>query len=75
MYANSRGVAKDETESVKGYRKSADQGNAIAQTNLGVMYANGRGVAKNETESVKGYRKAADQGNAIALTRLGYPIS
>jgi TPR repeat protein len=31
----------------------AEQGNAIAQSNLGIMYANGDGVPENDTEAVK----------------------
>jgi TPR repeat protein len=56
---------------VKWYRKAADQGDAVAQFNLGYMYAYGRGVAKDEAEAVKWYRKAADQGRANAQNGLG----
>ena len=62
MYANGLGVAKDEAEAVKWYRKAAEQGNAYGQNNLGKMYANGLGVAKDEAEAVKWFRKAAEQG-------------
>ena len=48
----------------------AEQGNAIAQCNLGVMYDNGKGVEKNLTEAMKWYRKAAEQGNENALNNL-----
>ena len=50
----------------------ADQGNANAQLNLGVMYDNGEGVPENDAEAVKWYRKAADQGDAIAQSNLGH---
>ena len=70
-YSLGDGVAKDEAEAVKWYRKAADQGDAFGQGNLGVMYADGRGVAKDEAEAVKWYRKAADQGNALAQFNLG----
>ena len=33
------------------YRKAADQGNANAQSILGVMYANGRGVTKDDVQA------------------------
>lgn len=49
-------------EKVEGYRKVAEQGDAMAQVNLGDCYANGIGITKNESEAVKWYRKAADQG-------------
>jgi TPR repeat protein len=49
----------------------ADQGNALAQFNLGFMYSNGRGVTQNDAEAVKWYRLAADQNDAIAQSNLG----
>jgi TPR repeat protein len=53
------------------YRKAADQGNARAQFNLGVLYANGQGVAQDYAEAARWYRKAADQGHADAQNNLG----
>ena len=50
----------------------AEQGNAIAQNNLGIMYRRGRGVAENYAEAVRWYRLAAEQGNATAQVSLGY---
>lgn len=52
-------------------RTEADQGNAAAQNNLGVVYANGTGVAKDPAQAVFWYRKAADQGDAAAQNNLG----
>ena len=65
------GVAKDEVEAVKWYRKAAEQNDAKAQFNLGVCYSNGEGVAKDEVEAVKWYRKAAEQNYALAQYNLG----
>jgi uncharacterized protein len=53
-------------------RPLADQGNAIAQSNLGRMYDKGQGVPQDFAEAVKWYRKAADQGLAIAQNVLGF---
>ena len=53
------------------YRKAADQGYALAQTNLGVMYAQGRGVPQDYAQAMQWYRKAADQGIAHAQYNLG----
>ena len=39
-----KGVPEDDAEAVRWYRLAAEQGNAFAQSNLGVMYANGEGV-------------------------------
>lgn len=52
-------------------RALAEQGNPVAQNNLGVRYANGQGVEQSWEEVVKWYRKAAEQGYAIAQYNLG----
>ena len=49
----------------------ADQGNASAQFNLGLMYSLGTGVPKDDKEAVKWYRLAAKQGDADAQGNLG----
>ena len=71
MYANGKGVLKDDKQATKWYQKAADQGNASAQYNLGVRYENGKGVLKDDKQAVKWYQKAADQGNASAQYNLG----
>lgn len=47
MFDDGRGVAKDETEALKWYRKAADQGFVQAQIDLGGHYARGAGVPRN----------------------------
>jgi TPR repeat protein len=62
MYANGKGVAKDEVVAVSWYRKAAGRGHAPAQARLGDVYARGLGgVAKDDVKAVAWYRKAADQ--------------
>ena len=53
------------------FKPLAEQGDASAQYNLGVMYDNGKGVLKDYKEAVKWYRKAAEQGLASAQGNLG----
>lgn len=53
-------------------RRSANQGDAGAQFNLGLMYFQGEGVAKNKREAMKWFRKAADQGDPDAQFNVGY---
>ncbi len=48
MYDNGRGVPQDYQEALKWYRLAAEQGNAIAQYNLGFMYDNGEGVPQDQ---------------------------
>ncbi len=49
----------------------AEQGDADAQNNLGVMYDKGIGVPQNHKTAVKWYRLAAEQGDARAQYNLG----
>ena len=53
------------------FRPLADQGDADAQTTLGIMYQAGHGVPKDDAQAVKWYRLAADQGDARAQSYLG----
>lgn len=57
-------------EAVKWYRKSAEQGNAVAQYNLGNCYYDGNGVPQSYEGAVKWLRKAAEQGVADAKEEL-----
>jgi TPR repeat protein len=49
----------------------AEQGDALAQSNLGFMYATGDGVPEDDAEAVRWYRLAAAQGHAPAQSNLG----
>ena len=62
----------DYATAFKEFKSLADQGDAKAQYDLGLMYGNGQGVAKNYAEAVKWYRKAAEQGDADAQSNLGF---
>lgn len=53
------------------YRNAAEQGDAAAQYNLGIMYDHGRGVPQDSTQAALWYRKAAEQGYAPAQSNLG----
>ena len=49
----------------------AEQGDAKAQYNLGVMYSKGLGVPQDHKEAVRLYRLSAEQGDADAQYNLG----
>ena len=51
---------------MKWYRKAADQGDAAAQYNLGVMYKNGRGVLEDYVQAHAWLNLAAAQGHEKA---------
>ena len=52
-------------------RPIAEQGDAQAQTYMGVLYERGKGVPQDYAESVKWYRLASEQGKADAQNYLG----
>ena len=53
-----------------GYHKTAEQGFAAAQSNLGDMFNKGWGVPQDDAEAAKWYRRAAVQGDADAQYSL-----
>lgn len=63
------------TEAARWFRKSAQQGHALGQHNLGVMYAKGLGVKRSYAEAVKWYRKAAEQEHPESQINLGLMYS
>lgn len=62
----------DYATAFKEFKAAADQGNANAEYDLGLMYQKGQGVPKNYAEAAEWYRKAAEQGNAVAQDNLGF---
>jgi TPR repeat protein len=71
FYFRGVGIAKDNTEAVKWYRKAADQNDDRAQVSLGICYDIGIGVVEDKAEAVKWYRKAAEQNNGGGQYFLG----
>ena len=67
------GFAED--QDIEQLRKAAEQGDAEAHFNMGVMYDFGRGVPQDDREAVSWYRKAAEQGAAMAQHNLGVMYS
>ncbi len=59
---------RDELEAL---RASAQEGNPIAQFNMGVRYAQGQGVPQDYVEAARWYAAAADQGDVPAQFNLG----
>lgn len=51
MYAEGRGVTRDEQEAVRWFRRAAEQGDASAQSLLSFMYWQGRGVPTDLVEA------------------------
>ena len=62
MYEDGQGVPQDYKQAVKWYTKAAEQGDADAQSNLGVMYANGQGVPQDNVSAHMWFNLAAANG-------------
>lgn len=56
------GLAKNDSEAFKWYKKAADQGYAPAQYNLGILYDEGRGVPQNRAAAYFWLHLAASTG-------------
>ncbi len=69
--AQAKKTAKKLQESIASLQKRAEDGDARAQTELGIRYREGDGVAKDEAQAVEWYRRAAKQGYARAYFLLG----
>jgi Sel1 repeat len=53
LYAEGRGVQRNDREAVFWLKKSADQGNRLGTCNLALQYARGQGVDKNPVLALK----------------------
>jgi TPR repeat protein len=69
--ANEARKRNDYATELKLLRPLAEQGNAVAQNNLGVMYFLGHGVPNDDVEAARWTRKSAEQGDAAAQFTLG----
>ena len=70
MYSNGDGVEKDLNTAAEWYLKAADQGNAHAQYNVGVMYGNGEGLERSSDKALTYLKMSADQGYEKAIQAL-----
>jgi TPR repeat protein len=61
----------DFATALREWRPLAEQGDAVAQYNLGLMYKKGDGVPQDDKEAVRWCRKSAEQGNVNAQFALG----
>jgi TPR repeat protein len=61
----------DYATALREWRPLAEQGDALAQYNLGVLYRKGRGVPEDDVLAGQWFAKAAAQGQAKAQFSLG----
>jgi TPR repeat protein len=70
-YLGRGGVEQDFPEAARWYRRLATQGDARAQTSLGLMYARGLGFPRDMVEARRWWSLAAAQNDAGAQYNLG----
>ncbi len=61
----------DYAAALKQWQPLADEGNATAQFNIGLLYYDGRGVPQNYSDAAQWFKRAAEQGYAKAQLNLG----
>ena len=54
------------------YNKAAEQGNPVAQYNIGAFYYKGLGVKQSDSKAFYWWKKAAEQGNPDAQISMGF---
>ena len=59
------GVRGQDTDRITEIQRQAEQGDADAQNNLGVMYGEGSRVPQDHAEAVRWFRMAAEQGHGV----------
>ncbi|MBI3902253.1 MAG: sel1 repeat family protein [Nitrosomonadales bacterium] len=64
-------TAQDYATALTKFKTIADQGDARAQFNVGVMHHQGQGVALDDKEAITWWTKAAEQGHAEAQDNIG----
>ena len=61
----------DYASAFEAWRAAADQGDARAQYNLGLMYQTGRGIPQDYGAAVQWFQQAAEGGHVKAQSSLG----
>ena len=61
----------DYAAALREWQPLAEQGDAPAQFNLGLMHAEGKGVPRDDRMAVQWHRRAAEQGDVSAQNSLG----
>lgn len=62
--------AEEFSEKARDLLQKAEQGNAVAQVQLGMLYETGDGVRQDYKEAAKWYGAAANQGNPYGLNNM-----
>ena len=67
MYAQGRGIERDDSKAREWWEKAAKQGFPPAQTGMGLLYTYGKnGVPHDDKKALEWFKKAAAQNEAFA---------
>jgi TPR repeat protein len=71
MYINGQGISENSALGIEWVLKAANNGDAMAQFNIGKSYLNGsNGLPKNRIQALNWLKKAANNGHAQAELML-----
>lgn len=70
-YLLGRGAEQNDTKAFSYFSQAAEQGNALAQSELAYLYAAGKGTNQDYAQAFHWYQKAAEQDLAGAEYNLG----
>lgn len=71
LFAALAAVAQNELVYNESLERLANNGNAVAQNNLGIVYQQGSGVARDLEKAAYWFQKGAENGSAPAMSNLG----
>ena len=71
LYADGKGVEKNDATAFKWFMRAAELGDAAAQYDVGTCYFFATGVQKNDVEAAKWFLRAANQGLEFAQLNIG----
>jgi TPR repeat protein len=72
LFLKGQGVLQNPTEAFMWFKRAAEQGEGIAQTNLGLLYIKGQGVAQDLRQSAYWFNLAACKGIPSSQVNLGF---
>src|SRR5262249_48160903 len=75
MSSSGKGIAKDEAEAFRWFRKAADQGLTEAQLEVAFRYNRGQGIERNEAEAAKWLQKVSTSENPQALNNVAWELA
>jgi len=77
LYANGQGVPASDEKAARWLERAAQQGDALAQSNLASLYASGKGVERSPSQAYFWMLLAAGRDSSLAAKRdsMAQPLS